>query len=59
MHLGCHMDFLVYIVSVFHILLFCNIVFDYIERVLPLGLEKDNLVDKSQILTTEDDSRTY
>ena len=53
------MDFWVYIVSVFHILLFCNIVFDYIERVLPLGLEKDNLVDKSQILTTEDDSRTY
>jgi len=46
MHHASHVDFLVYMVGVFHILLFCNIVFDYIESVLPLGFEEDKLVDE-------------
>jgi len=59
MHHGSHMDFLVYMVGVLHILLFFNIVFDYIESALHLGFEEDKLVDEFQILKTGDDEIMY
>jgi len=62
-----HMDLLTYIVSVFHILLFCNIVIDYIETWLHgelyfltfLGFQKHKVVTESWILTTKYDQNIY
>jgi len=53
------MDFWMYIVGVFHFLLFCNIVFDYIESVLHLDFEEDKPIDELQILRAGDDGIVY
>ena len=56
------MDLLMYMVGAFHILLFFNIVLDYIETPLPgefLGFEKHQLDNELQILGTIDDENIY